>query len=102
MNVSYAITVCDELNELKRLVRILLGHINGQDEIVIQYDEPKSPAALLEYLAFTKRWPKPRDAQSASASTGDASSAGRSMRPTPRMMSADSSSPNANTAIASA
>ena len=55
MNISYAITVCDELNELQRLVRILLGHIRGQDEIVIQYDEPKSPKSVVDYLAELSR-----------------------------------------------
>ena len=55
MNISYAITVCDELNELQRLVRILLGHIAGQDEIVIQYDEPKATAAVREYLDVLAR-----------------------------------------------
>ena len=55
MNISYAITVCDELKELQRLVRILLGHIRGQDEIVIQYDKPRSPTALLDYLNVLAR-----------------------------------------------
>jgi glycosyltransferase involved in cell wall biosynthesis len=50
MNISYAITVCDELNELQRLVRVLLGHIRGLDEIVIQYDEPRSPKSVVDYL----------------------------------------------------
>jgi glycosyltransferase involved in cell wall biosynthesis len=55
MNVSYAVTVCDELNELQRLVRILLGHIRGQDEIVIQYDEPRSPKSVVDFLNALSR-----------------------------------------------
>ncbi len=47
--ISYAVTVCDEIEEIRRLVVILAG-IGGQDEIVIQYDEPNTPPAILDYL----------------------------------------------------
>jgi hypothetical protein len=38
MKISYAITVCNELEEVKRLVNFLLSNKRKQDEIVILYD----------------------------------------------------------------
>jgi hypothetical protein len=39
MKISYAITVCNELEEIKRLVSFLLEHKRPEDEIVILWDE---------------------------------------------------------------
>jgi hypothetical protein len=39
MKISYAITVCDELEEIKRLVSFLLSNKREQDEIVILFDK---------------------------------------------------------------
>jgi len=39
MKISYAITVCNELEEIKRLVNFLLSHKRKEDEIVILFDE---------------------------------------------------------------
>jgi len=50
MKISYAITVCNELEEIKRLVPFLLKHKNPQDEIVILYDEKNGNPDVLEYL----------------------------------------------------
>jgi len=47
--ISYAVTVCDEVEEIRRLIDIL-GGIDIRDEIVIQYDEPKTPPAMMDYL----------------------------------------------------
>ena len=41
MRISYAITVCNELEEVKRLVNFLLLHKRKQDEIVILVDISK-------------------------------------------------------------
>lgn len=49
--ISYAITVCDELEEPQRLLAILGKNLAPVDEIVIQYDPPKTPQAVLDYLA---------------------------------------------------
>ena len=49
--ISYAVTVCDELLELRRLVPILQKYLGAGDEIVIQYDTPKTTPAVLDYLA---------------------------------------------------
>jgi len=38
MKISYAITVCNELEEVKRLINFLLSHKRTEDEIVILYD----------------------------------------------------------------
>ena len=48
--LSYAVTVCDELPELGRLVPILRKHLGAGDEIVIQYDMSRTTPAMLDYL----------------------------------------------------
>jgi glycosyltransferase involved in cell wall biosynthesis len=39
MKISYAITVCNEIKEIKQLVSFLLEHKREQDEIVVLMDE---------------------------------------------------------------
>jgi hypothetical protein len=39
VNVTYAITVCNEINEITKLVNFLHPRIQSDDEILIQYDE---------------------------------------------------------------
>jgi hypothetical protein len=39
MNITYAITVCNEFLEIQRLVAFLLTHKRHQDDIVILFDE---------------------------------------------------------------
>jgi hypothetical protein len=41
MKISYAITVCNELEEVKRLVNFLLSNKREEDEIVVLADSPK-------------------------------------------------------------
>jgi hypothetical protein len=50
MKISYAITVCNELEEIKRLLPYLLENKRIQDEIVILYDEKNGNPEVLEYL----------------------------------------------------
>ncbi len=50
MKISYAITVCNEVNETPRLLTKLLETIREEDEIVILLDEPKCPLDLKQYL----------------------------------------------------
>tara|TARA_R110001606_G_scaffold113564_4_gene240719 strand:- start:7601 stop:8257 length:657 start_codon:yes stop_codon:yes gene_type:complete len=38
MKISYAITVCNEIEEIKRLIPILLEYKRDEDEIVVQQD----------------------------------------------------------------
>jgi len=50
MKISFAITVCNELNEIKRLVPFILEHKRIQDEIVILYDEKNGNPEILDFL----------------------------------------------------
>ena len=50
MKISYAITVCDELEELKRLVNFITANKHKQDEIVILFDQVKGTQEVLTYL----------------------------------------------------
>ena len=50
MTISYAITVCNEIDELKRLVTHLRKFMRAQDEIVILHDTTKSTPAVEDLL----------------------------------------------------
>jgi hypothetical protein len=50
MKISFAITVCNELEEIKRLVPFLLEHKRIQDEIVILYDQKNGNPEVLDFL----------------------------------------------------
>jgi len=49
MKISYAITVCNELDEIKRLLETLLKYKRDEDEIIILYDSHGS-TAVWQYL----------------------------------------------------
>jgi hypothetical protein len=42
MKISYAITVCNELEEIKRLLDFLIQHKREEDEIVVLFDDSNS------------------------------------------------------------
>lgn len=50
MKISYAITVCNEVEEIVRLIEFLKKKIRKEDEIVILADHPKVPQELKNYL----------------------------------------------------
>lgn len=50
MKISYAITVCNEEVEIKKLLNLLIKLKRNKDEIVVLLDAPKSPPTLLNYL----------------------------------------------------
>jgi glycosyltransferase involved in cell wall biosynthesis len=50
MTISYAITVCNELEEITKLLNFLQTHIRKEDEIVIQYDESSVTDEVMDYL----------------------------------------------------
>jgi hypothetical protein len=50
MKISFAITVCNEIMEIRKLVPFLLEHKRPQDEIVILYDENNGDPAVLDFL----------------------------------------------------
>jgi hypothetical protein len=52
MKISYAITVCNELAEVKDLLDLLLRHKREQDEIVVLLDKPKASYELEDYLFY--------------------------------------------------
>jgi hypothetical protein len=49
MKISYAITVCNELEEIKHLVSFLLLHKRKEDEVIILFDD-KGTKEVWEYL----------------------------------------------------
>ena len=51
MKISYAITVCDELYEVKRLLDLLINIKREQDEIVVLLDKTKSSMHLENMLS---------------------------------------------------
>ena len=50
MKISYAITVCNELEEIKRLVPFLYKRKHPEDEICVLLDKPKASQSLLDIL----------------------------------------------------
>jgi glycosyltransferase involved in cell wall biosynthesis len=52
MNISYAITVCNELTEITKLLNFLQNVIRPDDEIVIQYDESSVTDGVKEYVTL--------------------------------------------------
>lgn len=50
MKISFAITVCNEINEIKRLVPFLVENKKVEDEIVILYDEKNGNPEVLDFL----------------------------------------------------
>ena len=50
MTISYAITVCDEFEEIQRLITILLLYKRPEDEVVVLYDNSKQSQGVEEYL----------------------------------------------------
>ena len=50
MKISYAIPVCNEINELQRLVNFLEKYKREEDEIVILFDSQNGSKAVEEYL----------------------------------------------------
>jgi hypothetical protein len=50
MRISYAITVCNELDEIKRLVPFLFQYKRPEDEICVLLDKPKASHVLVDQL----------------------------------------------------
>jgi hypothetical protein len=50
INITYAVTVCNELEEITKLINFLHPRIQSDDEILIQYDEEKVTDAVKQYL----------------------------------------------------
>ena len=54
MKISYAIPVCNEHEELKRLLDFLVKHIREEDEIVVQCDKGNTTPEVYEVLGLFK------------------------------------------------
>jgi hypothetical protein len=50
MLISYAITACNEVDELTRLLNFILKYKRPQDEICVLLDKPKAPSHMLDLL----------------------------------------------------
>ena len=55
INVTYAITVCNELEEITKLVDYLHPRIKSEDEILIQYDTDSATEVVKQYLAIVSQ-----------------------------------------------
>ena len=52
ISITYAITVCNELEEITKLVDFLNNRIHKEDEILIQYDSESSTKPIIDYLTI--------------------------------------------------
>ena len=50
MKISYAVTVCNELEEIRGLIPFLLNSLREEDEIVVLYDRYSGTDEVLSYL----------------------------------------------------
>ena len=50
MKISYAISVCSELEEIQRLLTFLLKYKRSEDEIVITFDHKNGTKDVEKYL----------------------------------------------------
>jgi len=50
INITYAITVCNELDEITKLIDFLNNRIDKEDEILIQYDSDAATKPIIDYL----------------------------------------------------
>jgi len=52
INITYAITVCNELEEITKLIDFLNNSIDKDDEILIQYDTDSATKPIVDYLTI--------------------------------------------------
>lgn len=55
MKISYSITVCNELREIKSLIHCLQENIRPEDEIVVVFDSTNGTEEVHDYLFDIKR-----------------------------------------------
>lgn len=58
INITYAITVCNELEEVTKLVDFLQNRIHNEDEILIQYDSDSATQSVTDYLRIISQMHK--------------------------------------------
>jgi hypothetical protein len=57
MKISYAITACNEINEMKQLLPFLIKNKRVNDEIVILFDQKNGEEELIDYLLTFNKLP---------------------------------------------
>ena len=57
MKISFSITVCNELEEIKKLVPFILKYKRAQDEIVVLYDDTNGNPEVLDFLLPYNKFP---------------------------------------------
>ena len=55
INVTYAITVCNEIKEITTLVNFLHPRVQSSDEILIQYDSDGATKEVIDYLKIIEQ-----------------------------------------------
>lgn len=60
INVTYAITVCNELTEITTLIDFLKDKIGNEDEILVQYDSDSATDAVKNYLNIISQIHSPK------------------------------------------
>jgi hypothetical protein len=55
MKISYAITVCNEFEEIQKLISILMFNIREEDEVVILFDKRNGTAEVWDLLVDLQR-----------------------------------------------
>ena len=55
INVTYAITVCNELLEITNLINFLHPRIKSEDEILVQYDSDSATSQVKDYLKIVSQ-----------------------------------------------
>ena len=50
MKISFAIPICNEVNEIKKLISFMVKNIDSEDEIIILYDEKNGDPKILDFL----------------------------------------------------
>jgi len=53
-SISYAITVCNEVEEIKKLIQVLSEGIRSVDEIVVLYDKKNGTSDVRDFLIIAK------------------------------------------------
>lgn len=53
--VTYAITVCNELEEITKLLNFLLSSVREEDEVLVQYDSESVTDQVREYLSIVNK-----------------------------------------------
>ena len=55
INITYGITVCNELTEITKLVNFLHPRVQSDDEILIQYDTDGATKEVIDYLRIIQQ-----------------------------------------------